>query len=36
VAALMGMGFDARTAERALWATQGNLQRAVEWCLAGM
>jgi hypothetical protein len=36
VAELLNMGFTEQQAERALWATKGNVQRAVEWCLSGM
>ena len=36
VAELLNMGFTQQQAERALWATKGNVQRAVEWCLSGM
>jgi hypothetical protein len=33
---LQGMGFSEQQAERALWATSGNVERAVEWILSGM
>jgi uncharacterized UBP type Zn finger protein len=33
---LEGMGFSAQQAERALWATSGSVERAVEWILSGM
>jgi uncharacterized UBP type Zn finger protein len=34
MAALMSMGFDESQARRALWATSGSVDRAVEWLLA--
>lgn len=33
---IMGMGFTAQQAERALWTTNGNLERAVERILCGL